>query len=113
MMMTEIENTLYILENLSTTDSEDYLGSAEIEVYYEDDQGNEGMSTTYDMPTIADKAIEVIVELRKANAELEKLLSLVKKDLLMRAEEDSDGCKVVNLSSFIWIKLKETLKAGN
>jgi hypothetical protein len=35
---------------------------------------------------------------------------LVKKDLLMRAEEDSDGCKVVNLSSFIWIKLKEALE---
>lgn len=69
-MMTEIENTLYILESLSTTDSEDYLESVEIEVYYGDDQGNEGMSTTYDMPTIADKAIEAIDELRKANAEL-------------------------------------------
>jgi hypothetical protein len=75
MMMTEIENTLYILENLLTTDSEDYLESVEIEVYYGDDQGNEGMSTTYDMPTIADKAIDAIIELRKANAELEKSLS--------------------------------------
>jgi hypothetical protein len=64
-----------------------------------------------DTRSLAD--IKKIVELRKANAELKKLLSLVKKDLLMRAEEDSDGCKVVNLSSFIWIKLKETLKAGN
>ena len=43
-------------------------------------------------------------------AELEKVLTLVKKDLLMRAEEDSDGCKVVDLSSSIWIKLKEALK---
>jgi hypothetical protein len=57
--------------------------------------------------------IKELVELRNEKAELKKLLSLVKKDLLMRAEEDSDGCKVVNLSSFIWIKLKETLKAGN
>jgi predicted Ser/Thr protein kinase len=74
MMMTEIENTLYILENLSTTDSEDHLESVEIEVYYGDDQGNEGMSTTYDMPTIADKAIEVIIELRNEKAELEKVV---------------------------------------
>ena len=43
-------------------------------------------------------------------AELEEVLTLVKKDLLMRAEEDSDGCKVVDLSSSIWIKLKEELK---
>ena len=43
-------------------------------------------------------------------AELEEVLTLIKKDLLMRAEEDSDGCKVVDLSSSIWIKLKEALK---
>ena len=43
-------------------------------------------------------------------AELEKVLALVKKDLLMRAEEDSNGCKVVDLSSSIWIKLTEALK---
>jgi hypothetical protein len=67
--------------------------------------------TTKHYRSIAD--IKELVELRKANAEFKKLLSLVKKDLLMRAEEDSDGCKVVNLSSFIWIKLKEALKAGN
>jgi hypothetical protein len=92
--MTEIENTLYILENLSTTDSEDYLDSAEIEVYYGDDQSNEGMSTTYDMPTIADKAIKAIVELHKANAELEK----ERDDLrvkLSKAETESCEAKAI------------------
>ena len=43
-------------------------------------------------------------------AELEEVLTLVKKDLLMRAEEDSNGCKVVDLSSSIWINLTEALK---
>ena len=68
--MTEIENTLYILENLSSTESKD-LEHVEIDVYYEDDQGNEG-AAQYDMPTIADKAIEAIVELRNEKAEIEK-----------------------------------------
>ena len=45
-------------------------------------------------------------------AELEKALKAVKKDLLMRAEEDSEGCKVVELSSSVWIQLKEALKVG-
>tara|TARA_R110000796_G_scaffold192343_1_gene309039 strand:+ start:338 stop:553 length:216 start_codon:yes stop_codon:yes gene_type:complete len=43
-------------------------------------------------------------------AELEKALKAVKKDLLMRAEEDSDGCKVVELSWSVWLQLKEALK---
>ena len=46
----------------------------------------------------------------KRIAELESILALVKKDLLMRAEEDSEGFKVVDLSSSIWIKLKEALE---
>jgi hypothetical protein len=45
--------------------------------------------------------------LRFAN---KKIVALVKKDLLMRAEEDSDGCKVVDLSSSIWLKLNEVLE---
>ena len=73
--MTKTENTLYILQNLSSTDSEDYLESVEIEVYYEEDQGNEGMSITYDMPTIADEAISTINELEKRIEALEKELS--------------------------------------
>ena len=43
-------------------------------------------------------------------AELEKTLRLTHKDLLMRAEEDSHGCKVVDLSSFVWDRVKEALK---
>tara|TARA_R110000737_G_scaffold179380_1_gene203487 strand:+ start:253 stop:468 length:216 start_codon:yes stop_codon:yes gene_type:complete len=46
----------------------------------------------------------------KRIAELECLLNRVSKDLLMRAEVDSDGFKVVDLSSSIWIALKEALK---
>ena len=48
--------------------------------------------------------------LYKRIAELEKTLKAVKKDLLMRAEEDSEGCKVVELSSSVWVQLKEALK---
>ena len=60
---------------------------------------------------MVDKAnASIISEQRERIAELEEVLTLVKKDLLMRAEEDSDGCKVVDLSSSIWIKLKEALK---
>jgi hypothetical protein len=43
-------------------------------------------------------------------AELEKVLVLVHKDLLMRAEEDSQGYKVVDLSHSVWIQLKEALE---
>tara|TARA_R110002153_G_scaffold162174_1_gene314651 strand:+ start:593 stop:802 length:210 start_codon:yes stop_codon:yes gene_type:complete len=55
-------------------------------------------------------AYSTITALNERIAELEKVLALVKKDLLMRAEEDSNGCKVVDLSSSIWIKLTEALK---
>ena len=55
-------------------------------------------------------AHDEIVNQDKRIAELEKTLKVVKKDLLMRAEEDSEGCKVVELSSSVWIQLKEALK---
>ena len=53
---------------------------------------------------------DTIIEYSNKIAELEEVLTLVKKDLLMRAEEDSNGCKVVDLSSSIWINLTEALK---
>jgi hypothetical protein len=71
-MLTQTENTLYILQNLANTQSKD-LEFTEIEVYYEDDKGNEG-STTYDMPTIADDAIITINHLTNEIAELKKQL---------------------------------------
>ena len=43
-------------------------------------------------------------------AELENLLKRISHDLLMRAELDGDGFKVVDLSSSIWINLKDLLK---
>ena len=68
--MNKTENTLYILQNLSITESKD-LDYAEIDVYYEDEQGNEG-ATQYNMPAIADDAISTINELQSKIAELEK-----------------------------------------
>jgi hypothetical protein len=58
--MTDVENTLYILQTLSTTESQD-LEYAVIDVYYESDSGSEGASQ-YDMPMIADAAINTISE---------------------------------------------------
>ena len=43
-------------------------------------------------------------------AELESLLKRVSQDLLMRAELDSDGFKVVDLSSSVWMQVKKALK---
>jgi hypothetical protein len=75
-MMNKTENTLYILQNLSSTESKD-LDYAEIDVYYEDEQGNEG-ATQYDMPAIADDAISTINELHSKIAELDKELSALR-----------------------------------
>lgn len=71
-MLNQTENTLYILQNLANTESKD-LEFTEIEVYYEDDKGNEG-SSIYDMPTIADDAIITINRLTNEIAEFEKEL---------------------------------------
>jgi hypothetical protein len=60
--------------------------------------------------TIVNDYIKMLQQANKKIVAMEKILALVKKDLLMRAEEDSDGCKVVDLSSSIWIKLNEALK---
>jgi hypothetical protein len=46
----------------------------------------------------------------KRIAELKEILKLAKKDLLMRAEEDSNWGKVVGISSSIWTQLNEELK---
>ena len=40
-------------------------------------------------------------------AELESLLQKLYTDLLMRAEVDSDGVKVVNLSNFLWRQIAQ------
>ena len=52
----------------------------------------------------------IIIALRKQVKELEYVLKWVKKDLLIRAEEDSDGFKIVNLSSSLWITLNDVIK---
>ena len=100
-MMNKTENTLYILQNLSTTDSEDYLESVEIEVYYEDDQGNEGMSTTYDMPAIADDAILTINELEKRIADLERDLKI------SECMIENQKLQITNLSAALKVGIKQ------
>jgi hypothetical protein len=53
---------------------------------------------------------KVIAALEGRVLKLESILNLAHKDLLMRADEGSDGCKVVNISSSIWVKIKEAIK---
>jgi hypothetical protein len=48
-------------------------------------------------------------DLKDSTAEQRKILNLIHKDLLMRAKPTKDGCKVVDISSSIWIKLSESL----
>jgi len=67
--MTDVENTLYILQTLSTTESQD-LEYAVIEVYYESDSVSKS-GWRYDMPMIADAAIKTIIEQADKIAELE------------------------------------------
>jgi hypothetical protein len=43
-------------------------------------------------------------------AELKDVLKLAREDLLMRAQEDSNGLKVIGLDSAIWAELNEELK---
>jgi len=50
---------------------------------------------------------EAFNNLKEENKKIKDLLLKVKNDLLMRAETDSDGFKVVDLSSSIWEKVKE------
>ena len=95
-MMNKTENTLYILQNLSSTESKD-LDYAEIDVYYEDKQGNEG-ATQYDMPAIADDAISTINKLQSKIAELEKERDI--RDLEQRADAVEDFVKVYECHKF-------------
>ena len=41
---------------------------------------------------------------------LTTMLKLLKKELLMRAEKDSEGVLAVNISSSVWYELNKTLK---
>ena len=101
------------MQNLSSTDSEDYLESVEIEVYYGDEQGNEGMSTTYDMPAIADDAISTINELQKQIAELEKdkldLKHLLEKNLSTFINKKEEGI-LLGIPMFEDYQLKQQAK---
>lgn len=59
------------------------------------------------------KRIEAARAADKARiAELEGLLRKVHSDLLMRADVDSDGVKVVNISNGIWRKIAALAQQG-
>ncbi len=71
-------------------------------------------SLNTDCPLLDD---EVLVEMHKyvsrlnqRKNEIEILLEDLKADLLMRAETDSEGYSVVNLSGSIWHRLKKITK---
>lgn len=75
---------------------------------------NANKSLHSDCPLLDD---EVLVEMHKhvahlnqRNNELEILLEDLKSDLLLRADIDSEGLNVVNLSGSIWHRLKKTIK---
>lgn len=71
-ILTKHEDTLYILENLASTENAD-LDHAEIDVYYEFSDGSEG-AAQFDMPTIACRAIETIKDQQKHIAELKAFI---------------------------------------
>jgi hypothetical protein len=48
---------------------------------------------------------EQVEPLTEENGKMRELLRRIKTDLLMRGDEDSDGCTVVDLSSSIWLEL--------
>ena len=109
--MNKTENTLYILQNLSSTESKD-LDYAEIDVYYEDEQGNEG-AAQYDMPAIADDSISTINELQKQIAELEKdkldLKYLLEKNLSTFINKKEEGI-LLGIPMFEDYQLKQQAK---
>ena len=54
-----------------------------------------------------------LTKIESLQLEVEKLqavLDIVKKDLLLRADEDSYGVKVVGLSSSVWSLLKRAIE---
>ncbi len=55
---------------------------------------------------IVEKTCQASLEVVNANKELTSLLELIHKDLKIRADENN----VVDLSSFIWLRLCEILK---
>jgi hypothetical protein len=59
---------------------------------------------------ICERHVSTRKYLEDKTAKLENLLKRIGQDLLMRAEVDSDGFKVVELSSSIWMKLKDVLE---
>ena len=58
----------------------------------------------------ADWTTSEVRQLENRVAELEAVLGLVKKDLLLRAEHDDYGVEIVGLSSSVWLKLSNYLK---
>ena len=56
---------------------------------------------------LANKKIAV---LKKDKAVLENIIKITYNDLLMRAEQDSDGYSVVSVGSLVWVSIKRALR---
>lgn len=56
---------------------------------------------------LANKKIAV---LKKDKAVLENIIKITYNDLLMRAEQDSDGYSVVSVGSSVWVSIKRALR---
>ena len=56
---------------------------------------------------LANKKIAV---LEKDKAVLENIIKITYNDLLMRAEQDSDGYSVVSVGSSVWVSIKRALR---
>lgn len=52
----------------------------------------------------------LVLELSERIEELESLIKSIHSDLLERAEEDSEGFKVVDIGSSIWLRVKDEIK---
>ena len=75
---------------------------------------NANKSLHSDCPLLEDETLvemhKYVSRINQRNNELEILLEDLKADLLMRAEIDSEGCAVVNLSNSIWHRVKKAIK---
>ena len=75
---------------------------------------NANKSLHSDCPLLEDETLvemhKYVSQINQRNNELEILLEDLKADLLIRADIDSEGCTVVNLSNSIWHRLKKIVK---
>jgi hypothetical protein len=85
---------------------EETLYSTRYRFIINDEAGKSHAATWYeDQADLMCEAINNHERLVEESKMLRELLQRIKTDLLMRGDEDSDGCTVVDLSSSIWLEL--------